>query len=342
MDPQLEQTNSSNIRSRLFTLANAICQITMCMEVLGDALQQQEKPNEWCNAAVLNFYYAAHKVFQTAAYDNENEQQRLMLLRPILQQSKFAYEKFLEISLRNYRQNFALNYCITRLQDTEIKQYEHFVGSWATTMVTETFNNVKREQGGPNWIFTSEQTDQTSKKRPDFTVEKMEDKPEPTPWLYMEYKRFGGKPTYMALNQLSKAVESKLYEDHFEGVFTIYLVVVAGVKISFWEIDYEAVKDKQPERDVEFVWGCRSLTQSAEEEITDDLVKEPPYTIKKNNIPPGVEKLITRQTTTTTNPVLVEAREYETKAVWDITNTDHKEPIFKMFNHMARNKPRPF
>lgn len=343
-NPSLDHSDSSNIKSRLYVLARTISQTATCLNILASTLKQENKSYKWCNTAAECFYYTTYKILQFASLDYYSDGSGEQ--GAIHQLSNTIYNRYYDIYTKNHQQNPALNYCIDRIQDRDIKQYEHFVASWAITMVTEIFNDVKKKQGQPGWIFTSEQTDPDSKKRPDFVVEKMKfDEGEgeyiTIPWICMEYKRFGGEPTYKALHQLIKTMNKKLFEQSFEGVLTIYLVIVAGLDISFWEIDFEAIGGRQPEYDVEHIWGCRSLTQSAPKEAIEEN-KEPPYTTKKDNIPQSVKKLVTRKVPETADNVLKEAEEYETQAIWNIAQMDHKKPIFDIFNYMAEYPPRGF
>lgn len=108
-------------------------------------------------------------------------------------------------------------------------------------------------------------------------------------------KKLGGEAPYKALHQITTAVKAKLKEERNSDVLTIYLVVVVGTRISFWEMDIEAIDRRQPEQDVSSLWGCRSLLQSAAKYGGVYENKEPPYTTDKNNIPKGVKKLFIRR-----------------------------------------------
>lgn len=177
---------------------------------------------------------------------------------------------------------------------------EHQVASWATTMAIQAFQEVNNDRGLPQWIFTPEQIDEESGKIPDLVLEQVykerNGQLHVKPWLCMEFKKLGGNAPYKALHQLTTTVQGKLKEGGVTDVLTIYLVVVVGSKISFWEMDFEAIDGRQPEQDVHSLWGCRSLLQSGVKyDGMDYEYEEPPYSTDNNNIPRGVKKLLVRR-----------------------------------------------
>lgn len=223
---------------------------------------------------------------------------------------------------------------------------EHHVASWAVTSIVQVFEKEKNDRGVPQWVYTSEQRDEDSGKIPDFAVEKVQGESNLTPWLYMEFKKVGGHPTYKALHQLSSAVKNKLrVRSNWDDVLTIFLVVVAGTRVSFWEIDFEALDGMEPEAEVHSLWGCRSLTQTAhpyEEVMGDGGNVEPPYTTGKRNIPGGVEELVRDREMSGDDPKINEALGYDTPCIFDCSKEHHKGPIREMFEFMARHAPRGF
>ena len=84
--------------------------------------------------------------------------------------------------------------------------------------------------------------------------------------------------------------------------------------MEFWEIDFEAIHGGQPEQDVSSLWGCRSLLQSG---VKYDGVKKSDHRRSK-------------------------ADTYDTPAIFDYSNPEHKGPIWQMAEHMARYEPRGF
>lgn len=224
---------------------------------------------------------------------------------------------------------------------------EHQVASWASTMAIQVFEKVKNDKGLSQWIFTPEQRDEESGKIPDLVLEQVFQEPDgelyAKPWLCMEFKKLGGAAPYKALHQVATAVKGKLNEITNTDVLTIYLVVVVGTKISFWEMDFEAIDGRQPEQDVHSLWGCRSLLQSGVKYNGVDYEgEEPPYSTDKNNIPRGVKKLLVRRAVKKSDPRRDQAEKYDTPAIFNFSKNEHKGPIREMFEHMARYPPRGF
>jgi hypothetical protein len=224
---------------------------------------------------------------------------------------------------------------------------EHQVASWASTMAIQVFEKVKNDKGLSQWIFTPEQRDEESGKIPDLVLEQVFQEPDgelyAKPWLCMEFKKLGGAAPYKALHQVATAVKGKLNEITNTDVLTIYLVVVVGTKISFWEMDFEAIDGRQPEQDVHSLWGCRSLLQSGVKYNGVDYEgEEPPYSTDKKNIPRGVKKLLVRRAVKKSDPQRNQAERYDSPAIFNFSKDEHKGPIREMFEHMARYPPRGF
>lgn len=75
-------------------------------------------------------------------------------------------------------------------------------------------------------------------------------------WLNIELKKRGGHRTYQA--GLVQSVAPSLNEDYPAR----YLVKVAGIYISFWEIYFETYHGRNNDNpDIQHLWGCRSLLQ---------------------------------------------------------------------------------
>ena len=185
---------------------------------------------------------------------------------------------------------------------------EHHVASFITTTAVQVFQEVKDDAGRHQWVFTPEQRDEESKKIPDLIVEQVVQTRNgliSIPWLFMEFKKKGGDPSYKALSQLVNAVKGKLKDE--TAVLTIYLVVVVGTKVSFWEIDFEELGDYRSEEEVESLWGCRSLMQTAVKYVDDQ--EEPPYTTGRGNIPKGVTTILNRRKVKIFNPLRSQAVE---------------------------------
>lgn len=128
-------------------------------------------------------------------------------------------------------------------------------------MAVQAFQEVNKDRDLPQWIFTPEHKDEESGKIPDLVLEpvcEQTDELYAKPWLCMEFKILGGNPSYKALHQISTAVKGKLDEETVADPLTIYLVVIVGTKFSFWELVFEAIDGRQPEKNIFFLWGCRT------------------------------------------------------------------------------------
>jgi|SRR5919204_1609041 hypothetical protein len=221
---------------------------------------------------------------------------------------------------------------------------EHKVASLATTLINHTF--AQSDPSGNMWIYTPEQKDSITSKKPDYTVERLSNG-YVTPYLCAEFKKRTEKDqTYSALKQLRETVSHKFKENFLnndESVLTIYLLVFSGYRVSFWEMDFEAIHDREPEEPVHNLWGCRSLLQSPNN-YGEELINQPPYGQLLNNIPPGVQRVAV-EIPNANNPRSSEwneALKYETPAVWDMSNYNHRLAIMQMLRHMASNRPRGF
>lgn len=255
--------------------------------------------------------------------------------------------------------NPPIDLSLQRIRNPPRTKLEHHVASWATTMVIQVFEEVKDNQGRHQWIYTPEQRDLDSNKIPDFIVETTSSG-QRTPRLFLEYKKVGGDPMFAALDQLTNAIKSRLGENYSDlinmntpgKIPTIYLCVVAGTKISFWEMD----KDANAAEDKTYhLWCCRSILQRGNWYGEENLVhnryaKFPVKTIDgsgpkydeehaiNDKLPLGVERIA--QPGSTNNELGKEAEEYVTPVVWDFNNPDHKGPIREIFEHIARYEPR--
>lgn len=107
-------------------------------------------------------------------------------------------------------------------------------------------------------------------------------------------------------------------------------------------MDFEAIDGRQPEQNVNSLWGCRSLLQSGAKYNGVYEHEEPPYSTDKNNIPRGVKKLLVRRDVKKSDPRRDQAEKYETPAIFDFSKPEHKGPIRQIFNHMARCPPIGF
>ena len=219
---------------------------------------------------------------------------------------------------------------------------EHHVASFITTMAIQVFQEVKDDRGRNQWIFTPEQRDEDSGRRPDFTVERIERTDKDVGikgWLCMEFKKHGGLPHYKALRQLVETIEAKVYNEYCP---TIYLVVAVGTQISFWEkeIDWQKHSISPPDTGVPYLWGCRSLMQSRVGSKSNQ--KEPPYTTGRGTIPEHVDVLLQPGNVRDPNTESTEAEGYTIPAILDLTIPEHGVAAIHLFQYMAKYAPREF
>jgi hypothetical protein len=194
-------------------------------------------------------------------------------------------------------------------------------------------------------VYTPEQSAGNTKKRPDYTVEALETDEffDPFPWLSMEFKKWGGEPTYLALNQLVKTVGPTLKENT-----AVYLQVIAGVYVSYWELDYEFYQNYVQKKDpgkIKHLWGARSLTQRGlypgdEGDAYFDLRKE--IKSMRPTILPIHDNMGYKDTNEDTKKIRKEAKKYGVRALFDLRKSDHWGLIEKAQVYTALRKPVPF
>lgn len=124
---------------------------------------------------------------------------------------------------------------------------EHTVATLVTTSIMKVFfsNVYSAENTNSIWLITPEQRDEDSNKIPDLGLEKLTlvgQNPCRVPYLFCEFKREGKASThYQALFQLIYACRAKLKDFCYNN--NIYLLVVTGTYVSFWEMDIEAITE---------------------------------------------------------------------------------------------------
>jgi hypothetical protein len=213
--------------------------------------------------------------------------------------------------------------------------HEHRVASFGVTLIHEIFEKNTQDH---NWVYTPEQRDGISNKIPDYTVEAVFPSLSETdldPWLSMEFKKITGERTYSALKQLVDAVAPSLNENFPAR----YLVVIAGTKISYWEVDFKT-HHRQNDHMLDHLWGCRSLFQSSLYQGDDDFTTKYPEANNINDLKPIYEDGIGGREPQT--PEWLEAKNYHTNALLDITNYSHWIWIKKLTEHIATRRPAAF
>ena len=214
---------------------------------------------------------------------------------------------------------------------------EHRVASFAVTLVHETFQKHTEDH---HWVFTPEQRDAQSNRIPDYSVEALFpsfSQLDLTPWLYMEFKKEGGHRTYKALHQLVHSVAPSLNDK----CPAVYLVVLAGTTISFWELDYKTFK-KENDTDIPNLWGCRSLFQPSIYPGDSDFLESYPDEEKEiiDLIKPVWDDGVKGREPE--NPEWKEAKIYKEKVLLDLKTQQHWKWIKRMMEHIAQRKPAAF
>jgi hypothetical protein len=213
---------------------------------------------------------------------------------------------------------------------------EHRVASFGITLLHYAFQKYAPENY--NWVFTPEQREQISNLKPDYSVEAIDleiSSLELIPWLSMEFKKPGGSRTYMALDQLVRAVAPSLNDTYPAR----YLVVIAGTKISFWELDRQTYLGNNP--GYEHLWGCRSLLQPSIYPGDHDspLIRDVTPNYPSDITPIHNDDIGGREPN---NRLWFEALEYHHDALFDLRNLNHGDCIMEMFKHIATRPPAPF
>jgi hypothetical protein len=217
------------------------------------------------------------------------------------------------------------------LENSDESISEHRIASFAVTLVNEVFLKNTEEY---TWVFTPEQTNTETSRKPDYTVEAVEvdiSELDLFPWLHMEFKKIGGERTYKALRQLVDTVGPSLNEKHPAR----YLVVAAGYIFSFWELDYNTY-NKRNNGLINHLWGCRSLLQPSIYRGDSDF--EPgfdPTTIKDTR--PICEDSIGGPQPR--NNDWIEAQRYTHNVLFDLRIEEHCNLIVKLMEHIAKRRP---
>jgi hypothetical protein len=237
-------------------------------------------------------------------------------------------------SIPNYCSGLSLQHAKNRMKTPtlvmkkkggwEEKFYEHYVASWACTILKKVFI-------GDEWIITPEKQDPSSGKRPDLTVEKTSQPSTHSPQdlesnyhLLMELKSSTGDRFEEALVQLVGEAAETLEEQ-----IEVYVVVQRGTKIGFFE--YHNDVSNLDEENIAHFRGCVSLTQDYKIQGNDTRVLL--------NKPNDLELLFHNYNNLRTqNEIRQEAADYNIPCVFDLDK--HEQEINFLFNHMVNNPPR--
>lgn len=197
----------------------------------------------------------------------------------------------------------------------------------------------KDKDDDPEWIYTSEQR-QSGNRIPDYSVEAIFyalSSEEIIPWMHLEFKRPDGDRTFQALDQLVKTVIPTMSAEKP----AVYLVVVAGFFVSFWEFDYEVHHGRNP-KGIENLWGCRSLLQASPYIGDDDAPVIPNVT---PDYPKDIAQICNESPGGGKEPgstIWLEATGYLADALFDLRIPRHRTLIEEMMKYVSHRKPAAF
>jgi len=224
-----------------------------------------------------------------------------------------------------YSNHLALGATRHRIQNPpDGKHLEHYVGSWAFTMLKQVFN-------APFWIITPERKDPESKRKPDLVVERVVHTAQGYQFathLLMELK--ANKPTVRFEEALAQVVDE--IQEAMENQIEVFVVVQCGMKIGFFE--YHNDQSNLDEEGIPHFRGCIYLTQIY------NIGNAPAQVVP--NLPQGLGRLRSDSSSQLTNPKRIairdEAARYQFPCLYDLAK--HENEINFLFDYMLNNAPR--
>ena len=186
---------------------------------------------------------------------------------------------------------------------------------------------------GSKFITTPEQIQTISNKRPDFTVEMLENE-QLKPHVFVEIKSLINSNFNNILDQLHDTI---LYTvdlwGNLGGNFAVFIIAAKGTQIAFFE--FYNFQDMLDYYEIENYKGFRPLGQLIPELNSFNInhTSEPSdyeEHLRKVDIPHDPEelkKLGVKSTKKIGHP-----------HIWDLLNKEHEDYIHKLFVHMAENK----
>ena len=181
------------------------------------------------------------------------------------------------------------------------------------------------------FITTPEQIQVISNKKPDFTVERLVDKNEFVPHLFVEIKSLINSNFNDILDQLHDAVLSTV--DLTAGNFSVYVIAMKGAKIAFFELhSYACLLDEYGITNYKgFIPLGYCMAQSEYMSINEGatIIDYLNY-IKKIDVPHKIE-ILRELGVESTNKI-------QYPHIWDALNKDHADHVHNLFKTMAENK----
>ena len=212
--------------------------------------------------------------------------------------------------------------------DTNNNSLEYEVGAWLCTMLARYFQE--------DFLIMPESVNKQTNKKPDFAIERYdEENSNTTLHLVCEIKRARGDHLEQALDQVIKAIRFTGDETNQHETFVI---IQRGWKIGFFEF-FTFFHGDLDDKEIDHFRGCVPLLFQS----TNMTRGEGPHCLdienmRGDNIPRGVDRLLTRPTRKEPNELLDDADSLQTPCIFDIKV--HKREIDLIFRHLATGKPR--
>lgn len=225
-----------------------------------------------------------------------------------------------------YHATLALDFARKRINnppllDNKPKPFEHYVGSWACTMLSMVF-------AGEEWLITPERRDDYSRKKPDLMVQHISPAGDASTRLYMELKK--NDPAIRFEEALNQAVKDVVETMEFQ--IEVFVVVQCGTRIGFFE--YHNDQDDLDEEGIPHFRGCISLTQDyhIEGQLSPGILRGTP----------GLARLNPERSAALINAERIAARNnaagYQEPCIFDLNR--HATEIDLLFEHIRDNVPR--
>lgn len=249
--------------------------------------------------------------------------------------SFFLFSLFLHTSITKnmstpkHASELALRLAEERIQSpANNKPYEHHVGTWACTMLSRHFTG--------DFLITPEKIENQSKKRPDLTIEKLNENVPNVSVYHVAYelkKKDSEEQLYDALNQVTKAI-GQISEE--EGSVEMFVIVQRGMELGFFE--YFSYKNMLDEEDIENFKGCVPLTYKHKSLLFVEEEAEKKLSEIIKNLPSDLSHLISKPLRRKSSDTLNEADNIQTLCIFNLNI--HKNEIDSLFHYIATFSPR--